>query len=380
MDCHWFNTNHCRSCELLAHTYEETLRIKETKLTNLFPDISQVIKATAGLDAVVAGSRNKAKLAVFSQGEEIQFGFYDNGLNFKDLESCPLHMPELNEILPILKIKLKNFKIIPYSVTDKTGELKYLILSKSESHDEMLLRFVLRSKESLDRLKKMAKILQTEMPSIKVITANFQPEHKAILEGDQEIVLTENTHILNTFGDVNLTLGPRSFFQVTPEIAGKLYQAVGDVVRDLKVNSFLDLFCGVGAFSFFAAKTCPKVYGVEISKEAIECAKKSIALNKIAGEIKFEALDVEEFLKLKKEKYDAILINPPRRGLNASIIQNIMDSDPRVIIYSSCNAETLARDFEIFKMKYVISYAQIYDMFPFTEHFETLMILNRKDA
>ena len=378
MDCQWFKTYHCRSCELLDFSYAETLKIKEAKLISLFPEVFDKLRPTVGLDAKVSGSRNKAKFAVHMAGEEIQFGFYDNSLNFKTLEECPLHMPGLNEILPVLKIKLKEFKINPYSVVDKKGELKYVILSKNESHTEILIRFVLRSKESLDRLKKMAKILQEEWPIIKVLTANFQPEHKAILEGDEEIVLSEKSHILNTFGSVHLTLGPRSFFQVTPEIAGKLYQVAGDFVRDLKVTSFLDLFCGVGAFSFFAAINCPKVFGVEISKEAIECARASIFLNNIKKEIRFEALDVENYLHTKIEIYDAILVNPPRRGLNQSIIKNIIAMSPRVIFYSSCNAETLARDFEMLKISYDILHVQIFDMFPFTEHFETLMILNRK--
>jgi 23S rRNA (uracil747-C5)-methyltransferase len=378
MDCHWFKTKHCLSCELLEYSYADTLRMKEAKLTNLLPQVTNLLGPTVGLSALVENSRNKAKLAVFFKDEEIQFGFYDSSLNFKVLEDCSLHMFELNEMLPIIKNKLKDHKIIPYSVKDKKGELKYLILSKSESHDEMLLRFVLRSKESLDRLKKMAKELQAELPLIKVITANLQPEHKAILEGDEEIVLSECSHILNKFGDINLTLGPRSFFQVTPEIAGKLYETVSFFVRDLKVNSFLDLFCGVGAFSFFAAQYCPKVFGVEISKEAIDCANSSILLNNVCGEIKFEALDVEEFLKIKKEKFDAILVNPPRRGLNTSIIKNILENSPRIILYSSCNAETLARDLDLLKSDYDISHTQIFDMFPFTEHFETLMILSRK--
>lgn len=381
MDCHWFKTNHCRSCELLDHNYEETLVLKEQKLTVLFPDVIKILRPTVGLKGQVSGSRNKAKLATYAaNSEDLQFGFYDGHLNFLALESCPLHMPGLNEILPILKLKLLEYKILPYSLIEKKGELKYLIISKSESHDDLLIRFVLRSKESLDRLIKMSKILQSEIPNIKVVTANIQPEHKAVMEGDQEIVLSDEKNIVHQFDDVYLNLGPRSFFQVTPQIAGKLYAHVGELVKKYKIESFLDLFCGVGAFSFFAAKNCPEVYGVEISKEAIVCAQSSIKRNTIKGTIEFLALDVEEFLKSKKEKYDAILVNPPRRGLNLSIIKNILENNPRVIIYSSCNAETLARDFLLFKEKYDIGYAQIFDMFPFTAHFETLMVLNRKDV
>lgn len=378
MDCNWYNSSHCRSCELLDKSYAATLTLKEKKLAELFPDSSLNFLSTVGLEKA-EGSRNKAKLAAFSDtAEDIQFGFYDGHLNFKALESCPLHMMELNAILPVIEKKLSEYKITPYSLTMKKGELKYLIISRSDYDGSLLLRFVLRSKESLDRLRKMSDVLQAEFSSVKVVTANIQPEHKAILEGEEEIVLSSKSSIIHKFNDVILNLGPRSFFQVTPEIAGKLYSAVGEIVQKFSVTSFLDLYCGVGAFSFFAAKHCPQVLGVEISKEAISCADLSVQQNKVTDNISFQALDVEEFLKSKKQKFDSILVNPPRRGLNPDIIKNILENDPRILIYSSCNAETLARDYQLLKNKYEILSLQIFDMFPYTEHFETLMILNRK--
>jgi 23S rRNA (uracil747-C5)-methyltransferase len=380
MDCHWFDIHHCRSCELLDRSYSETLQIKEEKLVSLFPGVNLYREPTVGLSNRVAGSRNKAKLAVCGDDREIQFGFYDAQMNFKALEACPLHMSGLNELLPSLKAKLLEYKILPYALVSKKGELKYVILSKSQSHQDVLIRFVLRSKESLDRLKKMAADLIKNHPQIKIVTANIQPEHKAVMEGETEVVVSGGDHILHQFDDVFLTLGPRSFFQVTPEIAGALYKTVGDIVKEKKVQSFLDLFCGVGAFSYFAAKSCPEVLGVEISKEAIACAEESRALNHAMGTLSFLALDVEAFLKNLDKHFEAILVNPPRRGLNHSIIQNILAQKPSVILYSSCNAETLARDFEMLKNDYEIKRTQLFDMFPFTAHFEVLMVMIRKAA
>ena len=380
MDCHWFKTSHCRSCELLDRSYFETIALKEKILIDLFRDYNLFQKETVGLDDQVENSRNKAKFAVNGDNTDIQFGFYDGQLNFKKLEECPLHMKGLNKILPLLKSKLLEYKIYPYSLKEKKGELKYVILSKSQSHNEILIRFVLRSKESLDRLKKMAAVLVVEIPFLKVLTANIQPEHKAIMEGDEEIVLTIEDKILHQFNDVYLTLGPRSFFQVTPTIAEKLYSKVGEVVKEYNVKSFLDLFCGVGAFSYFAAKSCPDVVGVELSKEAIVCAKNSIALNVVSGNITFEALDVESFLQNQNNNFETILVNPPRRGLNKSIIKDIMAQKPKLIIYSSCNVKTLARDFSDLSHEYSIVETTIFDMFPYTEHFETLMVMHRRDA
>ena len=110
------------------------------------------------------------------------------------------------------------------------------------------------------------------------------------------------------------------------------------------------------------------------------CAQSSQELNKVSGQIAFQALDVEAFLKNPGKNFEAILVNPPRRGLNKSIIKDIMSQKPKLIIYSSCNAETLSRDFSDLSHEYKIVSTQIFDMFPYTEHFETLMVMLRTDA
>ena len=118
---------------------------------------------------------------------------------------------------------------------------------------------------------------------------------------------------------------------------------------------------------------------MEISEEAIACALRSRSINKIAGDLDFKALGAEAFLNSDTNSYEAVLVNPPRRGLNNSIIESIKAQRPKYIIYSSCNSETLARDYQELKNDYEITRTQIFDMFPFTEHFETLMVFSRKD-
>ena len=117
--------------------------------------------------------------------------------------------------------------------------------------------------------------------AIKVITANIQPIHQAIIEGDEEIVLTKESVIIHSFDEFKLALGARSFFQVTPQIAKSLYNAVANAIATDLPASLIDLYCGVGAFSFYASRHCSDVTGVEISKEAIACANYSLQLNKI---------------------------------------------------------------------------------------------------
>jgi 23S rRNA (uracil747-C5)-methyltransferase len=374
MHCEYFDKKLCQSCSLLDLRLEETLDLKEQSLKKLFINYRPIYQQTVRLDKV-EHSRTKAKLACFLKDGVLTFGYVDANLGLHELEHCPLHADGINDLLPILKANLSKYSISPYDLQSKKGELKFLIISKSSGENQFLIRFVLRSKESLDRLKKMALELEVLLPQIKVMSANIQPEHKAILEGEEEIVLTKSAWIIHQFDEFKLALGARSFFQVSPEIAKKLYFQVSEQIRMDKPSSLLDLFCGVGAFAFYASKWCQKVFGVEISKEAIECAKHSVELN--GKKITFSAFDVEKFLSKNQERFEAVIVNPPRRGLNEKIIDQLFSIDPKFIYYSSCNAETLLLDTHKLTSRYELKSLQIFDMFPHTSHYETLAVFHR---
>jgi 23S rRNA (uracil747-C5)-methyltransferase len=378
MKCHWFETLHCTSCDFLDKPYLVGLKEKENQLLNFFPDDPLYLKPTIGLNDESSPSRNKMKLAVKENNGDIEFGFYTSEMIFKNLERCPLHLSGLNDLLIPLKKLLNEFKIIPYSLEQKKGELKYVIVTKCDVRNEFMMRFVLRSKESLDRLKKLSLKWQESFSGLVVVTANIQPEHKAIFEGEEEITLTPDSYLVYEYADVKLSLGARSFFQVTPEIAQKLYKIVGDEIINYKIESLLDLYCGVGAFAFYAARSCPDVVGVEISQEAIQSAKKMIPLNKSCGKIDFIAMDASLYVEKNHKNYHSVLVNPPRRGLTIEVIRNILKMNPEFLIYSSCNVQTLRRDFLELKGQYQIMSTQIFDMFPQTSHYETLMIMKKR--
>lgn len=379
MKCGHFLKKHCLSCDLLSHDYSSSILEKEQTLSHLFPTNLHNIKPSIICEEGIGGSRNKAKLAVALINGEIEFGFYENNMQFKKLEDCPLHASAINSALDILKNQINIHKIIPYDLFSKKGELKYLLITYSESSNELLVRFILRSKESLHRLKKLTANLLILAPITKVVTANIQNTHQAILEGDEEIVLTENDFIIHHFNHYSLLQGPRSFFQTNSAIALKLYRQFQNELTTLHIHSLLDLYCGVGAFSFFAEKYCAKVTGVEISDAAIFYANKAREINKSVN-THFIAMDVEVFLQNQPDYFDAIMVNPPRRGLNSMIISHLMRLAPEYLFYSSCNAETLQRDILRLQSKYQIQSLQIFDMFPFTKHFETLAVLVKKTS
>ena len=377
MKCPSFEKQLCRSCDLLDRSYADTLKLKEENLKSLFPDCSHLLRTTVGVTPTAEHSRSKAKLAVYGTLEHIRFGFFNSQGDPQSLEECPLHISGINELLPVLRELLEKYRIAPYDITTRQGSIKYLLMTKSESSGEIMIRFVLRSQDMLDSLRRLSSELCQRHPDVKVTTANIQPIPHAIIEGEEEIVLTEHSAIQHQFDEFSLNLGPRSFFQVTPQIAKELYRTLAARVQQDQPETFLDLYCGVGAFSFYTSRGATQVTGVEISKEAVACAELTKSHHRVEN-IQFHALDVEQYLRSTEDRFEAVLVNPPRRGLNEAIIKNLLRLDPKWIYYSSCNSVTLARDYSSLSERYAVESLQIFDLFPFTSHYETFLILKRK--
>ena len=252
------------------------------------------------------------------------------------------------------------------------------MLTKSENNGEYLLRFVLKSHQSIPRIERELPKLLTEYPNITVVSVNIQPIHMARLEGEEEIFLTKKTRLRESFNQVPLYIRPKSFFQTNPNVAASLYQTAKDWLIPLKPKLIWDLFCGVGGFGLHCASTDISVTGIEIEPEAIACAKISATELGLTN-LNFSALDSTEFAKGKNAANvpDVVIVNPPRRGIGKTLCDSLSQFAPKTILYSSCNPETLATDLDLLD-GYDIEKIQIFDMFPHSSHFEVLALLTRK--
>ncbi|MGM1331594.1 23S rRNA (uracil(747)-C(5))-methyltransferase RlmC, partial [Klebsiella michiganensis] len=228
----------------------------------------------------------------------------------------------------------------------------------------MMLRFVLRSETKLAQLRAALPELQALLPQLQVITANIQPVHMAIMEGEREIFLTDQQALAENFNGVPLWIRPQSFFQTNPVVASRLYATARDWVRQLPVNHMWDLFCGVGGFGLHCATPDMRLTGIEIAPEAIACAKQSAAELGLHN-LHFQALDSTQFATGEGDIPDLVLVNPPRRGIGDELCAYLSRMAPEFIIYSSCNARTMAKD--IARLAgYRIERVQLFDMFPHT--------------
>ena len=376
MQCDHFDADRCRSCTLLAQPYPAQVDDKQSRAQALLGATADVIWLPP-LTSAESGFRNKAKMVVTGTADEPVLGILGPHGAGVDLRDCPLHIISVQDALPVLARFITLARLTPYDVAKRAGELKYLLVTGSPD-GELMVRFVLRSTEALARIRKHLPWLTETLPSARVVSVNLHPEHKAVLEGDQEILLTAADALPMRLNDVVLHLRPQSFFQTNTDVAAALYRQVSSWVDDLAPGSLWDLYCGVGGFALHCAAPGREVVGIETSTEAVASARLSaVALG--PGGPHFEVGDATAFALgavARGSTAEVVVVNPPRRGIGTALAEWLETSTARAIVYSSCNVESLAQDLARMP-SWRVRRAQVLDMFPQTTHDEVLTLLTR---
>ncbi|MDY3049640.1 MAG: 23S rRNA (uracil(747)-C(5))-methyltransferase RlmC [Rothia sp. (in: high G+C Gram-positive bacteria)] len=377
MQCHYFDAGSCRSCSLLPLAYPQQLANQQDQARSLLAPWPSM----TWLDPLPSPSqafRNKAKLVIAGSSQEPTLGILDSQGRGQDLQDCPLYLPALSQAFPVLEEVIRRADLTPYSVSQRRGELKHILITASDS-GQLMIRFVLRSKKLLVPIRRQLPWLQQQLPNLTVLSINLLREHQALLEGPEEIILTEASTLPMQVNGFSLELRPQSFFQTNTFIAAALYRQAQAWIAAASPSSVWDLYSGVGGFALHAAAALPpssRVTGIEISPEAVASAQATAAQYGLRG-LNFIAQDAPAYALSSGQVPDVLIVNPPRRGLGADLSGWIEGSGIQQVIYSSCNLSTLVRD-----LKDMPSYqpleGQVLDMFPHTGHYETLILLDRQ--
>lgn len=370
--CHHYDAHRCRSCTLLEVARPDQLADKAEHARGLI-ECPVWLPTVAGPDF---GFRNKAKMVVGGTVGAPSLGILDRDLVGVDLRDCPLHSPGLLAALDVVGGWVGETGLVPYDVAARAGELKHVLLTESPD-GELLLRLVMRSTAQEARVRSRLSGLRERLPRLRVCTINVQPEHKAVLEGEREIVLTdESTLPLRLATGVTLHLGPRAFFQTNTGVAETLYVQARSWL-DREAGSVWDLYCGVGGFALHLAGPGREVTGIEVSAPAIEAARRSAA--EAGLDVRFEAADAASYALASEDPPRVVVVNPPRRGIGAELSDWLERSGVERVVYSSCNAESLARDLALMPSLRPVE-ARVLDMFPHTTHYEVIVLLERVTA
>ena len=367
----------CGGCELQHMPYDMQLKFKKNMVENSLKKYAKI--ETKVLDTVPSDKefryRNKFAFPVQDENGEVKIGMYQqNSHRIIQIEDCMLQSERAKVIVKLFKEFMEKEKLTAYNEQTKKGLIKHIVVR--EEKDAFILTVVVTDKK-FNKFDSLINLLKTQFSEFGIIK-NVNNLNNNVIFGnfDENVYGLENLK-MNDFG-VNYEINNRSFLQVNGYIKNLIYQKIIDTVG--KQNNIIDAYSGVGLLSSILAKNANNVIGVEIIKNATENANKLKNVNNLHNLTNINGDCAKEIPRLSKELNGdfAVVVDPPRKGLDKAVVDAMLEAKPKQIVYLSCNPATLARDLSYLKEKYDIEFVQPWDMFPQTANVETLVSLRLK--
>ena len=380
----------CGGCQLQAVSYEKQLAFKDRKVKNnliriggFAPDfVEEIMEAPVGMEHPFH-YRNKAQFPVgMDKNGRLIAGFYA-GRTHTIIENrdCALGVAENKIVLDIVLDFCMEKKIPAYDETTGKGLLRHVLIRKGFSTGQIMVCLILNG-SSFAAEQELADRLFEKVPGMTSFSVNSNTERTNVIMGSKTRTIRGKDRIEDTIGGLVFTISPQSFYQVNPVQTQKLYEKALEYAGLEGNETVWDLYCGIGTISLFLAQKAKQVYGVEIVPAAIEDAKRNATLNHITN-AEFFVGKAEEVLPEKYEKEgiyaDVIVVDPPRKGCEESVLATMVKMQPKRIVYVSCDSATLARDLKYLRGEgYEVKKVQGVDQFPHTVHVETVVLLSHK--
>ena len=375
----------CGGCQIQAMRYSAQLRFKEAKVRNNLIRIGKFEHSP--MEPIISMEepfryRNKAQFPVgMSKDGRIIAGFYAGRTHaIIECEDCLLGVEENRVILDLVLEYMKEYHISPYEELTGKGLVRHVMIRKGFATGEVMVCLIVNG-DSLPHVDALVERLRT-IQGMASITLNINREQTNVIMGREIKLLWGQPYIEDTIGSVRFRISPLSFYQVNPLQTEKLYNKALEYAGLTGEETVWDLYCGIGTISLFLAQRAKQVYGVEIVPAAIEDAKANAALNGMTN-AEFFVGKAEEVLPEKYEKEgitaDVIVVDPPRKGCEESVLATMIQMAPKRIVYVSCDSATLARDLKyLCHHGYELTRCCPTDMFGNSVHVETVCLLSRK--
>ena len=374
----------CGGCQIQAMSYPAQLRFKEAKVRNNLVRIGKFehppMEPIIGMEEPFR-YRNKAQFPVgMSKDGRIIAGFYAGRTHaIIECEDCLLGVEENRVILDLVLEHMKEYHIRPYEELTGKGLVRHVMIRKGFATGAVMVCLIVNG-DSLPHADALVERLRT-IRGMASITLNINREQTNVIMGREIKLLWGQPYIEDTIGSVRFRISPLSFYQVNPLQTEKLYNKALEYAGLTGEETVWDLYCGIGTISLFLAQRAKQVYGVEIVPAAIEDAKANAALNGMTN-AEFFVGKAEEVLPEKYEKEgitaDVIVVDPPRKGCEESVLATMIQMAPKRIVYVSCDSATLARDLKyLCHHGYELTRCCPTDMFGNSVHVETVVLLSQ---
>ncbi|MBQ8306402.1 MAG: 23S rRNA (uracil(1939)-C(5))-methyltransferase RlmD [Blautia sp.] len=377
----------CGGCQLQSMKYEEQLRFKEKKVRDHLERIGGFanlqMEPVIGMDTPYH-YRNKAQFPVGRDRDgRLVAGFYAGRTHtIIKTDNCALGVSVNQDILNRVLAHMEAFSIDPYDERTGHGLIRHVLIRTAFSTGEILVCLVVNGNRVPGEKELTASL--REIPGMTSISLNVNRKNTNVILGDQLRILWGNPYIVDSIGDIKYQISPLSFFQVNPLQTVQLYRKALSYAGLKGGETVWDLYCGIGTISLFMAQKARKVLGVEIIDAAVENARSNAALNGFSN-AEFFVGKSEDVLPEQYEKTgeyaDVIVVDPPRKGCDETLLSTIIRMQPERVVYVSCDSATLARDLKyLCERGYELKKVCPVDMFPQTVHIETIVLLQRLNS
>ena len=375
----------CGGCQLQALSYDQQLVFKTNKVKGHleriggFTDIP--MEPIIGMDELFH-YRNKAQFPVGRNKEgKIVTGFYAGRThNIIENRDCALGVPENKEVLDRVIAHMEKYGIEPYNEATGKGLVRHVLIRYGYFTKEVMVCLILNGNK-IPKEEQLVKSLG-EIPGMTSITINVNKKRSNVILGEEIRLLWGQEYITDRIGDISYQISPLSFYQVNPMQTQKLYAKALEYADLHGEETVWDLYCGIGTISLFLAQKAKFVRGVEIVPAAIENAKENAKLNGLEN-TEFFVGKAEEVLPREYKKNgvyaDVIVVDPPRKGCDETLLETMVEMNPERIVYVSCDSATLARDLKyLCERGYELRKVCPVDQFGMTVHVETVVLLSQQ--
>ena len=377
----------CGGCQLQALSYDQQLVFKTNKVKGHleriggFTDIP--MEPIIGMDELFH-YRNKAQFPVGRNKEgKIVTGFYAGRThNIIENRDCALGVAENKEVLDRVIAHMEKYGIEPYNEATGKGLVRHVLIRYGYFTKEVMVCLILNGNK-IPKEEQLVKSL-CEIPGMTSITINVNKKHSNVILGEEIRLLWGQEYITDRIGDISYQISPLSFYQVNPMQTQKLYAKALEYADLHGQETVWDLYCGIGTISLFLAQKAKFVRGVEIVPAAIENAKENAKLNGLEN-TEFFVGKAEQVLPREYKKNgvyaDVIVVDPPRKGCDETLLETMIEMNPERIVYVSCDSATLARDLKyLCERGYELRKVCPVDQFGMTVHVETVVLLSKGEV
>ena len=371
----------CGGCDFWHMDYDEESRLKAERVKTCLNRIGGENLEEVPILAAPSchGYRNKAQYPVASKKGRAYAGFFRAGTHdVVENDRCLILPRETDAVKDAVIDYVNQYRITAYDETAHKGLLRHIYVRRGVVSGQILVCLVVNG-EKLPRTEELIKRLQ-KIPGFTTLVLSVNTKKGNAVLGDRFITLHGPGYIEDTLCGLSFRLSPRSFYQVNHHQAQRLYEAAISQAEITKEDLVLDLYCGVGTITLAMASAAGKVIGVEVVPQAVEDARDNARRNGIENAEFFCGDAGQAALQLEKDgvRPDVVIVDPPRKGLNADTIEALVRFSPRRIVYVSCDPATLARDVALLKEQgYALKNALAADLFPRCAHVETVVLLSK---